>query len=537
MVSHRLFLLGLLSALFSFGCTAKQECLSNQDCEESQLCISGSCAPISTQTGCAANSDCSASEFCDVAAGRCLPAMSTSMCMSNVDCSMGEVCNLSSGRCEQDTSGQGCTEDADCLDNKYCDSSTRICVECLLPEHCEMSECVDGMCKPNDAECLLDKDCDPPNTICEAKSCVVGCAISMNCGEDSVCDSTTGRCVSITGPCQQDSECNPPREICEANQCIPGCSEFGGIQCTANTVCDSSTGRCIQSNEPICTSDIDCNPPQTVCNPTSERCVEGCVTAGCTAPLICNEQSGHCVTSLACMDDAREDNDAMSRATALTPPFREDLALCTGDDDFFAITLASGDVFTAAISFVHSEGDINAELILNGNVVASSASSSDNESIVFTAQNAGTYYLRMALVSDSGPNPGNTYRLDAAVMTAVCGIDAFEDNDERDSATIIAPGNYTALNVCPGDADYYRVLMNSGDNFTVTANFSHAEGDIDIRLLNIIGFPVGGSNSSTDNEIATYSATRIGTLIIEVSLYSDNGNFPGNTYTLDIVRQ
>jgi len=253
--------------------------------------------------------------------------------------------------------------------------------------------------------------------------------------------------------------------------------------------------------------------------------------------LTCDVMTGHCVSSSVCTDDMLEQNDSEGQASNLVLGSTVDAQSCLNDDDFYQFNLAQGEVLTISLLFAHAEGDINAQLLSNGSVVTSVQSTNDNESIVYTALSSGVYTLRVFLVADTGPDPGNSYQITSSTIVAPCGIDMFEENDAREDAVFIAPDTYISLNVCPGDADFYRVLMNTGDNLTIRANFLHAEGDIDVRLLNVLGFPVGGSNSTTDNEVATYSATRVGTLIIEVSLFGEAGTIPGNPYSLEVIRQ
>lgn len=511
-----------------------------RDCAAGQACVAGLCQESEASGSCTLDADCPESQTCDVTLGVCemvpVPVMG---CTDDSECGSSEKCDLDTNRCIEIMSNPDCTTTADCDPGLQCRLDTGICVECLTPEHCSNGECIDNICKSTepDPQCTLDAECDPPNTICEARQCVNGCNSGLVCDENSVCDSTTGRCVSVAGPCQADAECAPPMTVCEASQCVPGCAEFGGIQCTGNTSCETASGRCVASNMDICRTDSDCNSPQTICDLVNEVCVPGCGSTGCMSPLMCNVTTGHCASTMVCTDDAREPNDSAGQATAIVLGSGIDLQACPNNEDFYSFNLVQGEVLRIDLAFRHGDGDINAALISGGTVVANAQSTSDNESLVYTAVSTGLHQLRVFLQTDSGPNPGNAYRLSSSTMMAACGVDIFEENDERDSAVFVTPDTYLGLNVCPGDDDYYRILMNAGDQFTVRANFSHAEGDIDIRLLNVLGLPVGGSNSTTDNEEASYSATRIGTVIVEVSLYSDSGSIPGNAYTLEIIRR
>ena len=297
-----------------------------------------------------------------------------------------------------------------------------------------------------------------------------------------------------------------------------------GIQCFGGMVCDQMTGRCIDGG-PVCLSDGDCNAPQTVCNLATGQCDPGCGTAGCTAPRMCNHITGHCVDSTTCTEDMLEDNDTRSTASMLSG-LNTNAQLCSGDDDWFSVSLGLGDALTVDATFQHGEGNIDLELHdPSGAQVGTARSTNDDETISFTAASAGTHTIRATLAADTGPQPGNAYVIRASVSPAGCVDDLLEENDEAGAAALVLPGMYTGLTVCPGDKDFFRFFMNTGQVITVNLRFPHAEGDIDARLLNFVGLPLAAGVSLDDDETMTYTATRFGTVTIEVDLFAETPDF------------
>ena len=74
--------------------------------------------------------------------------------------------------------------------------------------------------------------------------------------------------------------------------------------------------------------------------------------------------------------------------------------------------------------------------------------------------------------------------------------------------------------------------LTAGQQASLQALFSHAEGDVDLRLFDPAGTQVATSLSTTDDENINYTATQSGTHVLQVELYRDAGSVPGNTYQL-----
>ena len=164
-------------------------------------------------------------------------------------------------------------------------------------------------------------------------------------------------------------------------------------------------------------------------------------------------------------------------------------------------------------------------------------SSTDNETLTYTAAAAGVHFIRVQLYADAGTVTGNTYDMSVDISYGDhCTQDGFEENDTFATARSVSAGSYPDLWVCPSDVDdYYSITLTRGSAITVDLTFLHAEGDIDVTLLNPSGAVLTQSITTTDNEHLTYVARADGTYGIHVLLYgADTGTEIGNTYDMNV---
>lgn len=165
-----------------------------------------------------------------------------------------------------------------------------------------------------------------------------------------------------------DPSANPPAS--------GSCSGSGGGNCAEAEVCD--------------TQDVDEN-----CDGWADACDLAC--------------SG-------CVDDAYEPNDVAINVASL-PAGTYDMVLCPCRDDWFAFHVGAGGRIRASASFTHALIDIDMRLFVvnpdgsgTGAQVDTSVTTSDVESIDFTAPEAGTYFLRIYPFKQDD-KPTGTYQL------------------------------------------------------------------------------------------------------------------------------
>ena len=116
-------------------------------------------------------------------------------------------------------------------------------------------------------------------------------------------------------------------------------------------------------------------------------------------------------------------------------------------------------------------------------------------------------------------------------------LTGYEANESCGAAKSISAGNYPNLGICPGgDKDWYAVALSAGQTITVTIEFIHKDGDLDLFLYkhgNCVGY-LTGSSSSTDNETITYKATSGATYYLMVTGFWPNTI---NNYVMDLSVQ
>ncbi len=95
-----------------------------------------------------------------------------------------------------------------------------------------------------------------------------------------------------------------------------------------------------------------------------------------------------------CLDDDFEDNDDAASAVSVSGA-EGDLMICSGDDDYYRVTVASGQSVTVRIAFNHSDGDLDLAVFQNDGhtTVGSSTSVQSSESVTVTGP--GTFVVRV----------------------------------------------------------------------------------------------------------------------------------------------
>lgn len=84
--------------------------------------------------------------------------------------------------------------------------------------------------------------------------------------------------------------------------------------------------------------------------------------------------------------------------------------------------------------------------------------------------------------------------------------DAFEPNDEFETAAPIVPGTVIEAIVCSGNQDHYVVIADDGDELAILSSFSHAEGDLDMQLFREGQTdPLASSQGTSDSEFIAYT--------------------------------
>jgi cysteine-rich repeat protein len=236
-----------------------------------------------------------------------------------------------------------------------------------------------------------------------------------------------------------------------------------------------------------------------------------------------------------CSEDTYEPNDTPATPSRVAAGEIPGLRSCPGDADFFGLSLNVGDTLTWQASFDDANGDIDLRLLdPAGSTVVTATTTTDNETLTWTARTAGLYVLRVELVGDSGASVGNDYALTATLLPATSGCtdDSLEDNDSESEPSAVSAAT-GPLRICPFDRDFFSVPFAAGQTIRISARFAHAGGDIDMRLLDATGLGVATAISTDDDELLEYRSPVEQILTLEVYLYRDEP-LTGNSYTLSV---
>ncbi len=193
-------------------------------------------------------------------------------------------------------------------------------------------------------------------------------------------------------------------------------------------------------------------------------------------------------------DDFYEENDSLETASDLRQLSAgantfDNLVIQSGDDDWFKFSLAGIGQFGDALSidFYHGFGDLDLALYdAAGNYISGSAGVTDNETIGLQGLLAGDYYAHV--YGYSGASNNYSLTINSTLGSSALGGDYLESNDSFDTATELREAQtLTGLSVHEADNDdYFKFTLNQDGQFddSVTINFTHASGDLDLQLYN-----------------------------------------------------
>ena len=236
----------------------------------------------------------------------------------------------------------------------------------------------------------------------------------------------------------------------------------------------------------------------------------------------------------ACTPDTGEPN-ADERAP-LTPETPVTASICqAGDADSYIFHADAGQRFQIDCTFAHALGDI--DLGVAGpegtDFVLVSDSSDDDESVTGTAPVAGDYYVLVAGY-DGATNPNYSLMLHMLAAGPSDCTDPAEGPGGNNDAAHTAPLRDhlgETLHICAGDDDFFSVELAAGQHVTLTAAFSHANGDLDAELTGPDGF-LRTSGSADDDEGFDLNPVPVaGTYVLHVFGYAG----AENDYTLALT--
>ncbi len=230
--------------------------------------------------------------------------------------------------------------------------------------------------------------------------------------------------------------------------------------------------------------------------------------------------------------DRYEANNSLAAATNLgTTSGQEVLSSLTihsrDDRDYYKFTIPSKGVSGnfVRIDFTHSAGDLDMKLLnAAGDTLATSSGTTNREEISLSGRAAGTYIIHVYGYDGARGN----YSLTTNSPVASGGLlsDRFEANNTFATATNFGTltGNSSTSNLtihATDDQDYFKFTTAAAGvtgNY-VRIDFTHANGDLDMQLLDASGSVLVSSTGAGNREEISLAGRAAGTYAIRVFGY------------------
>lgn len=562
-----LFRVGMLSIACAIACVALQgcraldnvriggECQTHTDCPEGQSCAQGACVECAADTDCDCHSVCSSDHTC-VPLGASTADQNThahgnwttdpisrtkrftGLCNRDQDCRiLGQICNPLTRACidaaSYQTSCHAGSPQSTCTEGPH--GETLACAvtlgRCVPAASCHSDHNCCGIaeqiCQPSAGLCLpRGHECTPPETL--TTTCPMTPKLTASCTDGAFCG-PTGTCVH----CTCDGDCSG--------------------SATGLSHCAIARGVCVAPG--ACTNNNECQP-QEVCDLTHQRCVPRCDDNGvCGSTGFCDLSTHRCKSTCeqACVADSYEPNNTPDQVpatiTAAPGATLPALSLCQNDTDWFAIHANAGEIFTFTTPATCLTDTETIPVTLFGpdgiSLITSSAlASSPPLPRTMIAHTTGTYFMRVGPNTVTAPISYSVTFARSSTPTAQCVDDMFESthqsitsaehvhNDIPSFAAWLYDSHSTwfppacesnisntppqraihcpgvALNLCPGDTDYFALRIPAATN--VGISLTSALGNLDMTLYGPFHPSDGvGSLVATDPDVALSPSTAL----------------------------
>ena len=221
-----------------------------------------------------------------------------------------------------------------------------------------------------------------------------------------------------------------------------------------------------------------------------------------------------------CTDDFFEPNNSQSLAKPISVGLYDELSVCDTtsspqDQDWFEISLVTGQTLAITLTFTHSQGDLDIQVYnAAGQLVVEASSTTDNELLTYPINQPQTLYVRVFGVDQAVFN--SAYVMEISTAGVACTDDNYEPNDTFVAARPLAK-NEGAPNAefCPGDLDFYKVSLQCGATLSASISFDNSKGDLDLYLYR-------ASNQQLDVDSSKASTKSMETVFYEKAAIAED---------------
>ncbi|MBN2801371.1 MAG: hypothetical protein JXX28_19675 [Deltaproteobacteria bacterium] len=244
------------------------------------------------------------------------------------------------------------------------------------------------------------------------------------------------------------------------------------------------------------------------------------------------------IAGTACALDAMEPNDSSLAPALADSGSYTDLTVCYGEDDWYQLPVADGQVASVELVFDPTSAELDAalyQLDASNNLIwlADSAPSETGAQFVSRVSGVGPFLVHVT----RGANTVNaTYQMNVQISGEVCEADAWEPNDGYYDPWMLAGDTLVeGGTLCLGDQDWFQIDLDNGEVIQAELLFLQAQNDLGMRLYQLLddgtlSYRVGASTWS-DDELINYRPSAAGTYLVNV--FAEHGTAIG-TYDLDV---
>ncbi len=226
--------------------------------------------------------------------------------------------------------------------------------------------------------------------------------------------------------------------------------------------------------------------------------------------------------------------DLLAKIKSVFPP-----QVIQGEDVYLTVKLSNecqdpaGDFWYGYYFSADNKLDANDQLMslkpMAGGLTGKTSKDVDDKAIIPTDAKPGPAYVIVA--TDATQSVAESQELNNTDATTVdviklCLQDAFEPNGAPQIASQLAMGRTKDLSLCPYELDWYVIDLKKGETLTLTMQFEHDLGDLDMRLYKVNKFsaPVAVGATKKAPEQFTYTADESTKYYVRVSGFAGESN-------------
>ncbi len=197
-----------------------------------------------------------------------------------------------------------------------------------------------------------------------------------------------------------------------------------------------------------------------------------------------------------CIQQDAEPNDTEAQARPLTPDTTQSGQICAADIDQWRFTANALDDATVTLTgsnvrarLLDSDGAVVGEGTTSFTAVDVDAGNLRVEVSGASSSVEAAYTVRVTLSPEPAPDP--------------CVEGGLEPDSRSTPRALAADGTPASGRVCTTESDFFGFTVPAGNTRTVgvSARFTDADGDLDLRLLDVTGATITSSAGVTDEEL------------------------------------